>query len=361
MGATEIDLLHAGVSLDLGHRALAQHLALVQHRDRVGPPAHEVHVVLDDDHGPVRADPLQQLTGRLALVGAHPGDRLVEQQHPGVLHQQHADLQPLLLTVGQHAGRLVPLAGEGDGLQGLLDDVGNATPDPEQRQRGASGSGGDVEVLQHTQFGEDAGGLEGAADAQPGDLVGLAADQLGGPVVRRPGGRDQAGQRVDDRRLPGPVGTDQEAQVGLEDGQVDTVHGLEAVEGDRQAADLEIVGLRCQICLLVDDPCFAGSGLRQAQGRWWDSGRDRWAAAVGPRPVDHRGQRGDATRQERDHQHEHRALEIGPEAGELLRQRGLGVRDDHGADHRAEQGVPAADGDADDEGDRGHHARRPGR
>ena len=48
---------------------------------------------------------LQQLAGRGALVLAHPGDRLVEQQQPRVLHEQHRDLQPLLLAVRQDAGR----------------------------------------------------------------------------------------------------------------------------------------------------------------------------------------------------------------------------------------------------------------
>ena len=95
------------VRLDLGHRALAEHPAGVQHCDDAREPAHEVHVVLDHDDRAVPADRLQQVAGLVALLVAHAGDRLVEQQQPRVLHQQHADLQPLLLAVREHPGEAV--------------------------------------------------------------------------------------------------------------------------------------------------------------------------------------------------------------------------------------------------------------
>ena len=49
----EVDLLHLRVGLHLGDRALAEHLAGVQHGDAAGEAAQEVHVVLDDHHRPV--------------------------------------------------------------------------------------------------------------------------------------------------------------------------------------------------------------------------------------------------------------------------------------------------------------------
>ena len=41
---------------------------------------------------------------RIGLVVGHAGDRLVEQQQLRLLHQQHADLEPLLLPVRQQPG-----------------------------------------------------------------------------------------------------------------------------------------------------------------------------------------------------------------------------------------------------------------
>ena len=45
----------------------------------------------------------EQLGGALGLLVGHAGDRLVEQQQLGLLHQQHADLEPLLLAVREQA------------------------------------------------------------------------------------------------------------------------------------------------------------------------------------------------------------------------------------------------------------------
>ena len=79
----------------------------VQHRDRAGDRAHELHVVLDDDHRVLAGERQQQLRGALGFLRRHAGHRLVDQQQLGLLHQQHADLEPLLLPVRQRAGERV--------------------------------------------------------------------------------------------------------------------------------------------------------------------------------------------------------------------------------------------------------------
>ena len=44
----------------------------------------------------------QQVRGALAFGARQTGDRLVQQHQLRILHQQHADLEPLLLAVRQH-------------------------------------------------------------------------------------------------------------------------------------------------------------------------------------------------------------------------------------------------------------------
>ncbi|MNO10218.1 hypothetical protein D3C81_2339380 [compost metagenome] len=49
----------------------------------------------------------EQFGGEFGFGVGHAGYRLIEQQQLRVLHQQHADFQKLLLTVGQQAGRAI--------------------------------------------------------------------------------------------------------------------------------------------------------------------------------------------------------------------------------------------------------------
>ena len=71
----------------------------MQHRHLVRDPLHKFHVVLDDQDRAVLADAIEQRGGLLALRRTHAGDRFIEHQQLGVLHEQHADFQPLLLTM----------------------------------------------------------------------------------------------------------------------------------------------------------------------------------------------------------------------------------------------------------------------
>ena len=49
----------------------------------------------------------QQLGGTLDLLRSHAGHRLIHQQQLWILQQQHADLEPLFLTVRERAGAVV--------------------------------------------------------------------------------------------------------------------------------------------------------------------------------------------------------------------------------------------------------------
>ena len=52
----------------------------------------------------------EKLRSALGLLVAHPGNGLVEQQQTRLLHQQHSDLEPLLLSVRQQPGNPVVLS-----------------------------------------------------------------------------------------------------------------------------------------------------------------------------------------------------------------------------------------------------------
>jgi hypothetical protein len=131
----EVDRLDLGAGLDLGHRPFDQHLAGVHHRHDVGEAPDEVHVVLDDDDGALLADPLEQRARLLPLLGTHAGDGLVEEHHLGVLDEQHPDLEPLLLTVGEHPCRTVPEVGQPDRLECFGDVRRDAAAGAEQCER----------------------------------------------------------------------------------------------------------------------------------------------------------------------------------------------------------------------------------
>ena len=177
------------------------------------------------------------------LLGAHPGDRLVEQQQLGVLHQQHADLEPLLLAV-----RAACRPGCRRGRSGRS----SPAPRPPRRARPAGGAAASA------RRGRRRPRCRGSA-ARVSSSNTVAVWKVRPTPSRaiwctfwpssstpaeagRPGGLHQPGDGVDQRRLARAVRADEEPQVALEHRQVDAVDGVEAVEGDRQAADLEVVG-----------------------------------------------------------------------------------------------------------------------
>src|SRR3989449_10027578 len=91
--------------------ALREHGALVQHRHAVAPPRDlpdELHVVLDEHYARARArhDALDERDRPLLLRSGHPGRGLVEQEERRIVDEEHRDLEPLLLAVGERAGEV---------------------------------------------------------------------------------------------------------------------------------------------------------------------------------------------------------------------------------------------------------------
>ena len=86
VGCAQVGVDHDRVLLDLGRRALRDHLAEVEHDDPLRHRHHELHVVLDQQHGDAQlgahlADQLPELD-LLGRVGPRRG--LVQQQHLGL-------------------------------------------------------------------------------------------------------------------------------------------------------------------------------------------------------------------------------------------------------------------------------------
>ena len=93
----------------------------MQHGDGAIEIAHKLHVVLDDHKRMVLRDFHEQGHGLLGLGIAHARDRLIEQHQLGLLCQQHADLEPLLLAVTEIPRQIRLTLGQPDGLQRGLD------------------------------------------------------------------------------------------------------------------------------------------------------------------------------------------------------------------------------------------------
>ena len=173
---------------------------------------------------------------RIGFLVGHAGHRLVEQQQLGVLHQQHADLQPLLLAVAQGAGRPPHGLGQVDGVQHLREAVALPAVEAEEH-RGLDALVGlerQLQVLEHGEPLEHRRLLELAADAQLRDLrlgvaqqVDRAAEEHGAGI-----GPGLAGDDVHQRGLAGAVGADDAAQLARRDVQRQSVDRLEAVEAD---------------------------------------------------------------------------------------------------------------------------------
>ena len=196
----------------------------------------EAHVVLHHHQRVLALEREKQLGGALGFLVGHAGHGLVEQQQLGVLHQQHADLQPLLLAMAQVARHAAHAVGQVDGVQHLGQAVALGRVEPEQHRRGHAlvGLERELQVLEHAELLEHRGLLELAADAQLGDLRLVVAQQVDGAAEehRARVGPGLAGDDVHHRGLARAVGADDAAQLAGRDVQAQLVDGLEAVEAD---------------------------------------------------------------------------------------------------------------------------------
>ena len=228
----------------LVHRPLGQHAALVQHGDLARDAPDELHVVLDDEDGVPPGELQAQLGGLLGLLVGHAGDRLVEQQQRGSCDEHHADLEPLLLAVGQRAGDPVDLAAQVGHRERRLDPselLASRAARAGWRRRPLVGLQRELQVLEHRQVSNTVGPLELAADAGLRDLRLRQPRQVDGLAEEHPAGVGPrlAGDHVHHRRLAGAVGADHAAQLAVVQVSEQVVERLEAVEADGDVLEVE--------------------------------------------------------------------------------------------------------------------------
>jgi hypothetical protein len=216
----------------------------MQDRDVVGERQHEVHVVLDDDDGERRGQPLDQVAERLHGTAAEAAGRLVEQEQLGLTGERHADLQEPALTVGKVAGLDVLATGQAD----EPDDGGRPVLGLAERRRrrpaveaaGPHDGHRHPEVLQHRVVVEQVQDLERATDPEAGAPVGREPRDVLPIEADLPGvGREQAAQQVEAGRLAGAVRADQRRQAVRLEGDADAVQDDVAAEGLPEPAGLE--------------------------------------------------------------------------------------------------------------------------
>ena len=216
----------------------------MEHGHGLGDAAHELHVVLDHHHGVLAGQAVQELGGVLRFLVRHAGDGLVDQQHPRVLREQHADLEPLLLSVREQARAHLGVLFQPDRLEHALDPLFFALLElGEQRREHALLAGQrQLQILEHGVALKHRRPLELAADAALRDLVLaelrqilIVADDEHGAGVRL----GLAGDHVLQRGLAGAVRADDAAQLALVEHQRQVVERLEAVEADADVVDAE--------------------------------------------------------------------------------------------------------------------------
>ena len=258
-------VVRAQVGVDdrlVGHHrvgpALGDQPPLGHHHDPVGDVAHDVHVVLDEQHGrALVAKGLDVPEERLGERRVHARHRLVEHDHLRVAHQGPSHLEQLALASGERPGVVLELLVQAEPLeqlQGLGLDL-LLLRAPERLEEGLGEVlaglvlGAQHHVVHHRHPAQRLGELEGADHAglrDPGRRGPVEGGTVEAPVRRLPGRRAvEPGDQVEERRLAGAVGSDQRGDDAALHLEVLDVDGGDAAEVPGDVVDPEDgVGLR---------------------------------------------------------------------------------------------------------------------
>jgi hypothetical protein len=171
----------------------------------------------------------------LDILVAHPGHRLVEEKHLGVERQRRRDLKRALAAIRELDGRVVAEIGKAD----LLDQVQRVAVHlvehtlraPEVEAVAALALERDADVLQNGQVPEHGRDLEGAHEAEPGDVRRLHLRDVAALVVDGAAARlEELREEIEAGRLARPVRPDQSMDGAALHPQVDLADRRETLE-----------------------------------------------------------------------------------------------------------------------------------
>ena len=184
----------------------------------------------------------------LGLADVEARRRLVEHQQrrcaaqgPGQLHRpqvterQAAGRGAQVAPEPDHAGQPGTPLGVGETPQARVEDV--LTPG------GVGGAAPEEQVVEHRQAPEEPGRLEGAAEAVAAPAGRRAVEPVAVEADLAAVGGEEAGQAVEERRLPSAVGADDPGDLGGAGGKVHAVEGVDAAEVDREVLHVEDLAL----------------------------------------------------------------------------------------------------------------------
>src|SRR5438552_6876038 len=230
-----------------GVAALGDHPALLQHDDLVGELGDHTHVVLDEHYGPARVRLSNQVDRAPDVLDAHARGRLVQQKQARVEGDCEGELQRALLPVRKLAGGPAREVSQTDLREELARSVAialeRALGDPEPVADRRRSLERELGVLERGELVEEARDLKGARDPAPRDAFGRQPRGVGAEDDHATSGRSQeAGQEIEETRLPGAVGTDERMHLTDLETQIHAVDGTEAGELFDEPLRLDGVG-----------------------------------------------------------------------------------------------------------------------
>src|SRR5499425_713417 len=198
---------HDGVELvgEVVARALPPHLASLDHVEVVGDLHRLVDVLVHEENGHALVPHGEELgVDLLHDARSEPGRGLVHEEQRGLCHQLLGEGQHLGLAARERGGATAALLAEArESRIGALEPPGHPLPVPPDHPAA------ELEILLNGELGKDVGALRDVADAEALDLVG--GEGRDGAAVEADGtapGVQEAEDRLEERRLPRPVGPD---------------------------------------------------------------------------------------------------------------------------------------------------------
>ena len=200
----------------------------------------EPHVVVDQERRGARVgDAPEASTEILALAGVEAGRRLVEAEEPWPHRDRARHTDQLALALRELRGHRVGQRVKVDQLERLERGVSSPTRAVRRaRPRSARNEGRSAATV---RFSRTVRSSNSSVLCQVRARPRRARTCGGIPVRSRPssstlpGVPDEAGDRVDERRLAGAVRADEADQLALRDLEIDVLDGVDSSEPHRQA------------------------------------------------------------------------------------------------------------------------------